>query len=148
MGLRPRWSRVLVAKCEPIGELGDLQLRSEEGLSEGKKKSQRRRLRDFVREGINGPYVPIPRFLGHVPLMVANLKRLELIPWDRLQGDLARTEEDRGEDLYRRIASTDSPFREMVVWAYLRVTGRPGGPEVDVDDWVADIVGYRANGEQ
>ena len=146
---QPKAEQVLVAQCEPIGGLGDLQLRAEQDLSgEKKRKSQRRRLRDFVREGIAGPYVPIPRFRGHVPLMVANLKRLELIPWDRIRADNTTTEENRGQKVYRRIASTDSPFREMVVWAYLRVTGRPGGPEIAVEGWVDHIVDYLATGEQ
>ena len=145
---QPKAEQVLVAQCEAIGELGGLQLRAEQDLSGEKKKSQRRRLRDFVREGIAGPYVPIPRFRDHVPLMVANLKRLELIPWDRPRADNTATEEDPGQKVYRRIASTDSPFREMVVWAYLRVTGRPGGPEIDVEGWVDHIVDYLATGEQ
>ena len=144
----PKVKQILVAQCEPIGDLGGLQLRAERDLDGKKKKSQRKRLRDLVSEGIAGPYVPIPRFRGHVPLMVANLKRLELIPSDRIWGDSAAPEQDVEQEAYRRIASTDSPFREMVVWAYLRVTGRPGVPEFDVDGWVDHIVEYLETGEQ
>ena len=144
----PKTAQVLVARCERIGDLGTLQLGPEHCLNKKEKKSQRRRLRDMVREGIAGPYIPIPRFRGHVPLMVANLKRLELIPWDRIQEHTSATELDNGQEAFQRIASTDSPFREMVVWAYLRVTGRPGVPEIDVDGWVNHIVEYLKTGEQ
>lgn len=144
----PKAAHVLVARCEPIGDLGALQLRPERCLKNREKKSQRRRLRDMVREGVAGPYVPIPRFRDHVPLMVANLKRLELIPWDRVQEHTSATELDDGQGAFKRIASTDSPFREMVVWAYLRITGRPGVPEIDVDGWVDHIVEYLDTGEQ
>ena len=144
----PKAEEVLVARCEPIGDLGALQLRPEEDLNGKKRESQRKRLRDMLREGIAGPYVPIPRFRGHVPLMVANLKRLELIPWDRIRGEIIPTSEDVGQEGYRRVASTDSPFREMVVWAYLRVTGRPGVPEIDVAGWVDQIAGYLETGQQ
>ena len=144
----PKAAQVLVARCERIGDLGALQLRPERCLTKREKKSQRRRLRDMVREGIAGPYVPIPRFRGHVPLMVANLKRLELIPWDRIQEHTSATEPENGQEVFQRIASTDSPFREMVVWAYLRITGRPGVPEIDVNGWVDHIVQYLNTGEQ
>ena len=145
---QPKAEQVLVARCERIGDLGDLQLRAERDLNRKKKKSQRKRLRDWVREGIAGPYVPVPRFRGHVPLMVANLKRLELIPWNRIRENTAATEPDSGQEAFQRIASTDSPFREMVVWAYLRVTGRPGIPEIDVDGWVDHISEYLETGNQ
>ena len=144
----PKAAHVLVARCEPIGALGTLKLQPERCLNNKGKKSQRRRLKDMVREGIAGPYVPIPRFRDHVPLMVANLKRLELIPWDRIQEHTSATELDNGQEAFQRIASTDSPFREMVVWAYLRITGRPGVPEIDVDGWVNHIVECLNTGEQ
>ena len=78
-------------------------------------------------------YLPIPKFERHVPLMAADLKSLELLEWNQV-----RLEPDDGNAategvVYERVAFTDSPFREMVIWAYLRVTGRPGLPEIDVD---------------
>ena len=54
----PKAAHVLVARCEPIRDLGALQLRPERCLKNREKKSQRRRLRDMVREGVAGPYVP------------------------------------------------------------------------------------------
>ena len=144
----PKAARVLVAECEPIGSLGALNLRPERGLNEAQRDSQRKKLRNFVREGISGPYVPVPRFRDHVPLMVANLKRLNLISWDRILEEDSTPEALDGQDTYRRVASTDSPFREMVVWAYLRVTGRPGVPQIGADDWIQHILRYLETGEQ
>ena len=74
----------------------------------------------MVREGIAGPYVPIPRFRDHVPLMVANLKRLELISWDRIQEHTSATELGNGQEAFQRIASTDSP---SVRWLSGRICG-------------------------
>ena len=71
-------------------------------------------------------------------MMVADLKRLELLEWDRVRLDPSGGTA-AGDGVFQRVASTDSPFREMVVWAYLRVTGRPGAPEIHVEEWLEDI---------
>ena len=70
--------------------------------------------------------------------MVANLKRLELLEWEqiRLGGDENDEDQPARDGRFKRVASTDSPFREMVVWAYLRVAGRPGLPDIDVEAWL------------
>lgn len=132
-GRRPRTERVLVAACEPLVKLG------QEELKPGKrpKSKQRKRLRSILTQGMAGGQLVIPEFKGHVPLMAANLKRLELINWNEI--DLCGGPSDHTTPTFVRVASTDSPFREMVVWAYLSVTGRPGMPETDVDQWVSDI---------
>ena len=128
---QPRAERILVARCEPIRRLGNVEVSLGDTLS----KAKRGKLRPILREGIADGLVPIPRFVGHVPSMAANLKRLELLDWD----DEGRA--TAGEAVFERAASTDSPFRELVVWAYLRVTGRPGAPEFDVDGWLDDLSG-------
>lgn len=58
--------------------------------------------------------------------MAANLRKLELIAVDEIVD-------------YERIASLDSPFREMVSWAYMQIAGRPGLPERDFDAWYKEI---------
>ena len=128
---RPRAERILVATCEPLRKLGKIKLVSDTPLSGGKKQG----LQPLLTEGMADNLLPIPRFQGHVPLMAANLKRLDLIEWDK-PVDARGIWEAIGFD---RVASTDSPFRELVVWAYLRVTGRPGVPALDVDGWIGDI---------
>ena len=137
----PSADRVLVAKCEPLKKLGKVEFISGKPLSKGKKDS----LRSILNEGTAGQHLVVPEFRGHVPLMAVNLKRLELIEWDRV--DLPRNGDNGGDKVsrevdFKRVASTDSPFREMVTWAYLRVTGRPGVPEIDVEGWLDDISRY------
>ena len=127
-------SSVLVARCEPLARLGEIQLRPGGGLSS----KQMKRLRSILTQGMEGEHLVIPEFRGRVPLMAANLKRLELVDWDEI--DVSGDGDDDAEGpTFARVASTDSPFREMVVWAYLSVAGRPGMPDTDVDRWVSDI---------
>ena len=125
---------ILVACCEKIGKLGNIELPSGRCLSSGMKNA----LRPILTEGMTGHLLPIPGFRGRVPLMVANLRRLELLEHDQVQLEPSNDQESL-DGRFRRVVSTDSPFREMVVWAYLRVTGRPGLPEIDVEGWLEDI---------
>lgn len=155
-GEDPKATRVLVAQCEPLTELGTVQ------LSADTSNRNRKKIKSMLTEGVVDGFLPIPRFAGHVPSMKANLRRLALIKWNSIQMEereptaangpapveLAAADEPAAaeepapvdEPLYIRAASTDSPFRELVVWAYLRVTGRPGAPVFDVDGWLADIL--------
>ena len=141
----PRADRVLVAGCEPPKRLGKVELNPGKPLSKGKRES----LRSILTEGTAGQHLVVPEFRGHVPLMAVNLKCLELVEWDRIDlprnGDGSADKVTREPDL-KRVASTDSPFREMVTWAYLRVTGRPGVPEIDVDGWLDDISRHLEDG--
>ena len=133
----PRAERILVACCEPIRRLGNVEVKPGATLSKG----QRGKLRPLLTEGIADGLFPIPRFIGHVPPMAANLKRLDLVEWNEVRLGLETEDGHAKADgaAFVRVASTDSPFRELVVWAYLRVTGRPGAPEFDVDGWLDDI---------
>ena len=82
---------------------------------------------DMLTPGYMSPAIPFPQLNGRIPLMAANLRQLELIPFDELNDD------------YERIASIDSPFREMIAWAYLQTAGRPGLPERDTAKWAKEI---------
>ena len=124
---------VLVAWCEPVTRLGSMELNPGEPLTS----KQRKGLRRILTQGMEGEYLVIPELRGHVPFMAANLKRLELVEWDRIDPRRDRLYAE-GPDLMP-VASTDSPFREMVVWAYLSVTGRPGMPDTDIERWVEEI---------
>ena len=72
----------------------------------------------------NKPYyeelVRLPEYPGVLPEMIANLKCLSLIERTQI-----------GQ--YRPVALLDSPFREMLSWAYIAVAGRPGLPDVESD---------------
>ena len=133
-GLERRAQRMLVACCERLKKLGKIKLSPGRKLSAEDKKN----LRPILAEGMAGYRIPIPEFHGHVPLMAANLQRLELLEWQQVDSELVDSCPP-GEGGFERVASTDSPFREMVVWAYLRVTGRPGLPQIDVEDWLKNI---------
>ena len=65
--------------------------------------------------------------------MAANLRDLELISIT----DIGK--EDSGADFFR-IASLDSPFRELVAWAYMQTACRPGLPDRKVKAWCKEIV--------
>ena len=132
--------QVVVARCERITKLGKIDLKAGQRLSSKYKE----RLRSAFTEGMIGHLLPIPGFRDHVPMMVANLGRLELLKGSEVEIATEDGSEPPPEGKFRRVASTDSPFREMVAWAYLRVIGRPGLPEIDVDAWLETLSGQLA----
>ena len=134
-GSAPRAERILVARCEPIRRLGNIEVEAGATLSKGR----RNKLRPLLTEGIADGLLPIPQFVDHVPSMAANLKRLDLVGMNEVELETKDGHAAADGAAFVRVASTDSPFRELVVWAYLRVTGRPGAPEFDVDEWLDDI---------
>ena len=136
----PKVERVLVAWCEPLRQLGKMQLKPGKPLSQ----SQRNSLHSILTEGMLDRHLIVPEFRGHVPLMAVDLKRLELVEWERIE--LRRNRRDAEGAEFVRAASTDSPFREMAVWAYLKVTGRPGMPDTDIERWLGGISGHLETG--
>ena len=71
--------------------------------------------------------VALPELPNHIPHMVADMKKLELLTFDEIH------------DQYVRVASIDSPFREMINWAYIQTAGRPGLPDRDCTKWAQSI---------
>lgn len=130
-GRMAKVSNVLVAKCAPIKTLIE-----NTTIGEGPMNRKRRdRIRGSVlTSGLFETMIPFPRFSEHIPSMGADMKELELVP-------LAQIGVKSSKKLYWRIASIDSPFRELISWAYLQVAGRPGLPDRDFDSWVEEIVG-------
>ena len=63
--------------------------------------------------------------------MAADLRDLQFIPVE----DIGLSEKP-----YLRIASIDSPFRELLSWAYLQTACRPGLPDRDWDSWGDEII--------
>lgn len=82
--------------------------------------------------------VPFPELANTIPLMAANLRELELISIDKIHkgGD---DDSDSTECEYKRIASLDSPFRELISWAYQQIACRPGLPDRNVEAWASKI---------
>lgn len=119
--------KVLAAKCEDITVfLKDI------GLSPGTKEATiRDKIPRFLTQGYCQSCVPLPALPGVFPQMTIQLKSLELIPFESIGTD--------NQCEYERVASVDSPFREMITWAYLQICGRPGLPDRDCTSWSTDI---------
>ena len=120
-------SRVLVANCCSIKE--GFGLTSLKALSVSKLKE--RLISSVLSRGYFETIMPFPALEGRIPAMAANLRDLKLIPLS----DIGQEDE-----LFRRMASLDSPFRELVSWAYVQVSGRPGVPDRDLAAWRDEIV--------
>ena len=88
---------------------------------------------EVLTTGHHNGFVPLPSFYGKIPTMLANFRDLCLIPL----GDVGELGTGRK---YERIASIDSPFREMIAWVYSNFTGRPGLPDRNFDNWKKEFV--------
>lgn len=121
----PKVDDVLVAKCCSIQEGLDLI-----NLQGSPKKLKDRLPREILSQGYFQSVIPFPCLEKKIPTMAANLKDLELIPI-----------QDVGPDkTFIRVASVDSPFRELVAWAYMQIAGRPGLPDRDSASWTEEII--------
>lgn len=127
----PKTASILVAKCcEMRSGLERTSLKQRLGGKPGD-------LRGYLRSGLLTPgslggFVPFPKLSGRIPTMLANLRDLDLIPFDDVS--------DREDTRFVRVASTSSPFRESLAWAYLQSAARPGLPDRDFASWAKEIV--------
>jgi hypothetical protein len=81
--------------------------------------------------GFYGRYIPFPPLESKIPLMMADLKKLDLIPFaDVVPG---------AGQKFEQVASLDSPFRELISWAYMQNACRPGMPDRDCAPWCQEI---------
>ena len=128
-GRKPKVDEVLAAKCCSMPDAQNLI-----GLS-GNKNTNRivnRIAKDMLSQGYVQAIIPFPKLEGFIPAMAANLRNLELIDLEKIGAG--------GEFEYYRIASCDSPFRELVAWAYMQNAARPGLPERDLKTWAEEII--------
>ena len=133
----PKVSSVLVARCCSMENglkrtsLGNI------GISKLKV-----RLRSTIlTQGYFEAVIPFPCLKERIPTMAADLRDLEFISIRDIGADKQ----------FHRIASIDSPFRELVAWAYLQTACRPGLPDRDFDSWRDQIVAHMKsedNGEE
>ena len=115
-------SEILVAKCCPMK-----QALKAIGLNEN---TNANTIKDrLLRNGYAQTVIPFPPLPDIIPTMAADLRDLELIP----TGDVGENKR------FQRKASVDSPFREMVAWAYMQTACRPGLPERDLDRWAQAV---------
>ena len=129
-GRSPKAENVLVAKCHSM-EIGLKHI----GLTVKPSSKNLKQLRDRVlTSGYAGNVIPFPCLQGKIPTMAADLRDLKLIPFPNI-GKI-----EGANASFRRIASVDSPFRELIAWAYLQISCRPGLPERDLESWSSEIV--------
>jgi len=123
---------LLVACCESMTKLAkklSLSLAQNKLAKEAEKMET-----NVLTAGAFAGLFPLPAFPSRLPVMVANLKGLEVIPYDAIGRN------DGTEPSFDRIASIDSPFREQVAWAYLTTAARPGMPDRDLKPWAEECV--------
>ncbi|CAL1125068.1 unnamed protein product [Cladocopium goreaui] len=113
---------VLVASCVSVVEginatgLGQL----------SKKKLKERLPSSLLSQGFLDGIIPLPKLEGRLPTMAANVRRLKLIPVSHVTSESSE---------YSRVSSIDSPFKELIAWAYMQTACRPGLPDRDFDSW-------------
>ncbi len=134
-GRVPKVTNVLAACCTSIEDALDrIQMKpSQKTLTSEKDVTAfgDRLKKDVLTQGYYQAIIPFPCLKGKIPSMAANLKKLEFIPIS-----------DIGEPnkSFLRIASIDSPFRELVSWAYMNTACRPGLPDRDFSTWKDEII--------
>jgi len=127
-GRKSKVDLVLVAHCGPMKEGID-----GTSLCKVKAKDLENAIRTtMLTQGYFQKVIPFPRLPNRIPTMMADLKKLELIPLSAIGADTTKK--------YTRIASLDSPFRELVSWAYMQIACRPGLPDRDVEAWSNEIM--------
>ena len=126
-GRQPKINEILVARC--CSTKRGVELMGWGNIGAGKLKD---RLNPILSRGYSDTLVPLPALKSRIPTMMANLRELELIPIGDVSSEGSR---------FLRVASLDSPFRELISWAYMQVSARPGVPDRDLVSWRDEIVG-------
>lgn len=133
-GRHPKVEKVLVASCFSMKEaLAAVGMPFRKKIAKdpdllGQFEDQMRRA--VLTQGYCQKIIPLPRLAGRIPTMAVDLRTLHLIP----------IEEIGTEGKYVRIAAFDSPFRELISWAYLQIACRPAMPDRDCDSWCEEII--------
>ena len=123
----PKVSDVLVAQC--ISMCDGLDKINLKGGSLGRLTNRIKG--QFLSPGHLNGIIPLPKYSEKIPTMAVDVRKLQLIPIQDV-GDNRK---------YDRIASIDSPFRELISWAYMQTACRPGIPERDHSAWAEEITG-------
>ncbi len=132
-GRSPKVANVLVAKCVKVKTglcNAGMHLDRKDRKDEEKVAEYRRLLKSALAQSFIRNVLPFPKFGKQIPTMAADLRQLELVPFDQIGGKAS----------FCRVASIDSPFRELISWAYLQTACRPGLPDRNVDEWCEEIV--------
>ena len=129
-GRPPKVKEVLVAKCCSIKQ-------GLERIGIHRDYEQELSRHPIFTQGYSGPIVLMPNLHGRIPAMAANLRNLELVPVEKIV--------PRENAEHCIVASIDSPFRELVSWAYLQISCRPGLPDRDIQRWRQEVVNAAEN---
>ena len=133
-GRKPKVEHVLVAACTNAKEFVRNAADCQEGTSKPKKIE---RVRRILPQGYKHAYVPLPGLPGVWPEMAVSFRQLDVISIESIASSASDASR---ETAFVRVASIDSPFREMIAWAFTHFAGRPGLPERDFDSWANKIV--------
>ena len=118
----PKVEHVLVAQCV------DIHSALERIGIQGQSSKVKARLSTLLSTGFERQIIPFPSLSDKIPLMAADVKNLNLLSFEDIRKD------------YDVVASVDSPFREVIAWAYVQIAARPGLPDRDTELWVEEIV--------
>ena len=124
----PKVSKLLAARCCSVNRFKD---KVYPNIS--KKKFEDRIESELLTPGHKNEFIPLPKFSNKIPNMLADLRDLCLISVNEVG-------KPSPNDKYIRVASIDSPYREMIAWVYSNFTGRPGLPDRDFNNWIDEIV--------
>jgi hypothetical protein len=125
----PKVPRVLVSRCANVSRLlPEIQLQT---WPKDKNDKNKGKLVSLLTTGYGHSSMPLPALPGVFPSMAIDFRRLELI-------DIANIGD--AEEEYERVVSVDNPWRELLAWAYMLSSARPGMPDRDYDAWAAEII--------
>ena len=137
----PKIKEILVARCcSVVDGLGKANIKDLKNNSKS-----RNTIQHILTQGYINSVILLPKLKGKIPSMFADMKDLELVPWNSICDDEeSGTSEDirnieRSDTRYYRVASIDSPFREMISQVYQLVSTRPGLPERDFKSWAKEL---------
>jgi len=127
---RPKVRRVLVAKCVNMRDA--LEKAGFPTIGKRAEALDVQRVGRMVGRGYEGGVLFLPGLPGRIPPMGANLRDLDLLAFSEIG-------EQDSDAQHIRVASVDSPFRELVSWAYLQNAGRLGLPSRDREKWAEEV---------
>ena len=81
----------------------------------------------MLNSGLVGDYYVLPALANKLDNMLADLKKLYVIPVAEMEN-------------YERVVSIDSPFREKLNEVFIRIAGRIGPPDRDFDAFASSCI--------
>lgn len=128
-------AKILVANSADFSSINDC-FYDDYSEKPGKYEKRKKQMIVKLNQGFSESKIYLPTIEGIFPNLCFDMKDLNII---RL-GDIAPSSDQRKDkQVWIRLASLASPYRERAAWAYLSTACRPGVPTIDVDKWVDNI---------